>query len=118
MRPASGRNMPEIRLNAVVLPGAVRPMSACNVRSRTLKLALRTAWMPPKLLAIPSTSRIAPSSCCDGFRNAGSVTSPAWRCAIAASSTGCLRQRRVKALVQPDQPLGENTTNATKVRPK
>jgi hypothetical protein len=34
IRPASGANMPEIRLNAVVLPAPFGPISACSVRRR------------------------------------------------------------------------------------
>ena len=43
MKPVSGGNIPETRLNAVVLPAPFGPISACSVRSCTMISAFATA---------------------------------------------------------------------------
>ena len=66
--PASGGNMPETRLKAVVLPAPLGPISACSVRSRTEKAASSTALMPPKCFTMPSAFSTGPSRWDDGLQ--------------------------------------------------
>ena len=94
---ASGGNMPETRLKAVVLPAPLGPISACSVRSRTVKSTPSTALMPPKCLTIPSSLEDGPASMRAGFRKSGSGASPILRPAMAASSTAVLRNEREHA---------------------
>ena len=61
IRPESGSNMPEIRLNAVVFPAPFGPISACSVRSATAMSTPRTAWMPPKDLLMSSATSTGPA---------------------------------------------------------
>jgi len=110
--------MPEITLKAVVLPAPFGPIRACRLRSLTRKLAPWTALMPPKLLKIPSTVKIAPCRCAVGFRKAGSSTLPACRPAMAASSTVFAANGAQSRSPKPTRPVGENTMKATNNKPK
>src|ERR687895_1159339 len=62
MRPASARRKPVMTLKSVVLPAPFGPINAVIDARRTSSVAPSTAWMPPKDLKTPSTSRIRPSS--------------------------------------------------------
>src|SRR6266542_524710 len=52
--PPSGRRKPVIRLNTVVFPAPLGPMSPVINRGGTWKVQFSTAWMPPKALDTPS----------------------------------------------------------------
>ena len=62
MRPASGANMPEMVLNRVVLPAPFGPISACSLRSASVRSTPATAVNPPKRLNTPVQFRIAPET--------------------------------------------------------
>ncbi len=119
MKPRSGGNMPDSRLNAVVLPAPFGPISACRVRSATTMSACATARMPPKLFA---SSRAISTGSSDGLRAASAAGSGAScaiaRPAIAAASTSRLRNGLSTRSATPTRPVGENTMKPTKSRPK
>ncbi len=115
--PASGGNMPETRLKAVVLPAPLGPISACSVRSRTENVTPSTALMPPKCFTIPSALSTGPSRCDAGFRKSGSGASPILRPAMAAASTTVLRNGASTRPATPTSPVGENRMKPTNSRP-
>src|SRR4051794_18632058 len=57
--PPLGANMPAIRLNIVVLPAPLGPITAKIAPSGTEKLTSATARSPLKFLETPATSSIA-----------------------------------------------------------
>ena len=67
--------MPDSRLNAVVLPAPLGPISACSVRSAMEMSMPWTALMPPKLLTMWRAASTGPSTWDFGRRNSGSGSS-------------------------------------------
>src|SRR5262247_3393953 len=57
MRPELTGSAPEMRLNSVVLPAPLGPMSARRSPGRTARATPSTARSPPKCLLTPSSSR-------------------------------------------------------------
>jgi len=115
--PSSGGYMPDNRLNAVVLPAPLGPISACRVRSAIEMSMPCTARMPPKLLTIWRAVSTAPSTWDFGRRNSGSGSTSIRRADIAASSTVFLRNGASSRSPTPTRPVGENTMKATNTRP-
>ena len=115
--PSSGGNMPDNRLNAVVLPAPLGPISACSVRSATDMSTPCTALMPPKLLTMWRAESTAPSMWDSGRRNSGNGRTSIRRADIAASSVVFLRNGAISRSPTPTRPVGENTMKATNTRP-
>ena len=116
-----GENMPEIRLNAVVLPAPLGPISACSVRSRIASDRSRTAWMPPNCLRerrrLEDRPHGPPRARLEEVGQRRSA--PAWRC-VHRGVARRLRPpaARERAAQRPTSPVGENTMKATNSRPK
>ena len=111
--------MPVIRLNTVVLPAPLGPISACSDRSRTDSDASVTALMPPKAFARSRASSTTPPSCGACFRNAGSGTPCSMaRADIAAASTTLGLNGSVTRRHMPTSPVGEKTMKPTNSKPK
>src|ERR1700730_15226026 len=69
--PSSGGYMPDNRLNAVVLPAPLGPISACSVQSAIEISIPCTDLMPPKLLTMCRADSTGPQICDVGRRQRG-----------------------------------------------
>src|SRR5450759_1637810 len=119
--PVSGTYMPERRLNRVVLPAPLGPISACSRACRRLMLTSFTALKSPKLLltfsAESSTASLSGGLACSKLEGISCDGLGFTRDAIAASVSASLRQGASRRFPSPIKPEGENRINAMNSSP-
>ena len=127
--PASAFIAPVTRLNSVVLPDPLGPISAVMLPAATVRSAPSTAVMPPNALAAPLTSsigRAAGAAASTASETTADASARSRTCSVPAPSAPAWSWYSVPAVCrrrhQPSRvgssPAGRNRTMSMRATPK